>query len=63
MVPLQKLGYAFGERKATVEFISSVGEVTVRVAFDAETENSIEMQKQGWQAILNNFAKFVESKG
>jgi hypothetical protein len=28
--------------------------------FEAETENSIEMQKDGWQAILNNFKRYVE---
>ncbi len=33
----------------------------VVVIFDAENENSIEMQKAGWQAILDNFKKFVES--
>lgn len=30
--------------------------------FDAENENALDLQKQGWQAILNNFKKFVESK-
>ena len=28
----------------------------------AENENSYEMQKGGWQSILNNFRKYVESK-
>jgi hypothetical protein len=36
--------------------------VTVRVTFDAETEHSVEQQRQGWQAILNNFAKHVEAQ-
>jgi hypothetical protein len=35
--------------------------VTVRVTFDAESENSVEQQRQGWQAILNNFVKHVEA--
>jgi hypothetical protein len=34
----------------------------VTVGFDAEEENSPEDQKQGWQAILNNFANHVLSK-
>lgn len=33
----------------------------VVVAFDAETENSLELQKTGWQAILDNFKKYVEA--
>jgi hypothetical protein len=30
------------------------------IDFDAEAENSIEMQRGGWQAILDNFKKYVE---
>jgi uncharacterized protein YndB with AHSA1/START domain len=44
------------------EFVSHNGAVTVRVTFDAESENSIEMQRQGWQAILDNFARHVASQ-
>jgi len=29
--------------------------------FDPENQNSLDMQKQGWQAILNNFKKYAES--
>jgi len=32
----------------------------VVVVFDSEDENPIEMQRSGWQSILNNFKKFVE---
>ncbi len=34
----------------------------VRVTFDAETTHPEEQQRQGWQAILNNFAKHVVGK-
>jgi uncharacterized protein YndB with AHSA1/START domain len=38
------------------------GDVTaITEAFEAEQENSIELQKEGWQAILNNFKKYVEA--
>ena len=38
------------------------GEVTVVTeAFEAEHENSVELQKEGWQAILNNFRKYAEA--
>jgi hypothetical protein len=33
----------------------------VSVTFDAETENSVEQQREGWQAIMDNFAKHVEA--
>ncbi len=36
------------------------GQVKITEIFDAENENSIEMQKQGWKSILNNFKKLVE---
>lgn len=32
----------------------------VKVIFDAETENPVEMQRQGWQSILDNFKKYTE---
>lgn len=51
--------YTFGDRTCVVEFMPSANDVTVRVTFDAESENSVEQQRQGWQAILNNFARHV----
>ncbi|WP_418262636.1 SRPBCC domain-containing protein [Flavobacterium faecale] len=57
----QSFSYSFGERKATVE-LKEKGETTeIVVVFDPENENSIELQKGGWQAILNNFKKYTES--
>lgn len=54
--------YAFGDRTALIEFIAGSDGVRVRITFKAETTHSIEQQKEGWQAILNRFAKHVESK-
>jgi uncharacterized protein YndB with AHSA1/START domain len=61
IVPNELIEYSFGDRTGTVEFISGANDVTVRVTFDAEFENPVEQQRQGWQAILNNFAKHVET--
>ena len=61
IVPNECIEYAFGERTALVEFIAGTDAVTVRVSFDAESENSVEQQQQGWQAILDNFARHVEA--
>jgi uncharacterized protein YndB with AHSA1/START domain len=61
IVPEQRIEYVFGGRAGTVEFVTSAMGVTVRSTFDAESENPVDMQRQGWQAILNNFAKYVEA--
>lgn len=62
VVPNQRLEYSFGDRFASVEFVPDASGVIVRVIFDAETENDLEQQRQGWQAILDNFARYVESR-
>ena len=62
VVPNELLEFTFGDRAAKVEFLNGENGVLVRETFDAETEHPIEMQRQGWQAILNNFAKHVEAK-
>ena len=59
VVPEQSIEYSFGDRNGVVEFLQAPNGVTVRVTFDAETQNSIEQQRGGWQAILNNFARYV----
>jgi uncharacterized protein YndB with AHSA1/START domain len=51
------------DRVVTVEFIEKANGVRVVETFCAEHENSPEQQRQGWQSILNNFKKHVESKG
>lgn len=48
-------------RKVTIVFENRDNKTQVTITFDAESENPIEMQKAGWQAILNNFKKYVES--
>ncbi len=61
VLPNELIEYSFGERTAAVEFTAGDGGVTVRVSFDAELENPAEQQRQGWQAILDNFARHVEA--
>ncbi len=48
------------ERKVSVAFDQKDGKTKVTETFEAETENAPEMQQQGWQAILDNFRKYVE---
>ena len=52
----QQFSYEFGGRKATVN-----NKTEIIIDFDAENENPIEMQKDGWQAILNNFKLYTET--
>lgn len=61
VVPRAVIEYAFGDRMAAVEFATKGGGVTVHVTFDAETEHPVEQQRQGWQAILDRFAKHLET--
>ena len=60
IVAPKRIEYTFGDRMAQIEFTEGPNGVQVRVTFDAETTNPVEMQKQGWQAIHNNFARHVE---
>ena len=62
IVPNELIEYSFGERGALVEFNSAAKGVTVRVTFDVEQQHPVEQQRQGWQSILNNFAKYVHEQ-
>lgn len=60
VVEHQLIEYVFGDREARVEFSEGPGGVAVRVTFDAETTHTPEQQREGWQAILDNFKRHVE---
>ena len=47
-------------RKAKIVFTSTGNQTKIVIEFDAEAQNSIEMQRGGWQAILDNFKGHVE---
>lgn len=59
--PLRLIEYRFGDRNAQVLFRPEGDAVAVRVTFDAEDTHSEEQQREGWQAILDNFARHVRS--
>lgn len=54
--------YSFGDRTARVELTDTGDGVNVKVTFDAESTHSIEQQRDGWLAILHNFARHVERR-
>ncbi len=62
VVPQKELAYTFGDRKAVVTFEGMGTATRIVETFDPETENPIEMQRQGWQAILENFKRYAESQ-
>jgi hypothetical protein len=47
-------------RKVKITFENDTEGIKISESFDPETENSEEMQQKGWQAILDNFKKYVE---
>ncbi|BDQ12061.1 SRPBCC domain-containing protein [Sediminibacterium sp. TEGAF015] len=53
--------YEFGGRYSTVTFRETGDGTKVIVTFDPETQNPIELQRNGWQAILNNFKTYTET--
>ncbi len=61
IIDKQEINYTLEDgRKTKVTFIEVDNKVQVIESFEAEDINSIEMQRQGWQAILDNFQKYVE---
>ena len=57
----EKISYSMEDgRQVTVMFSEEGDEVIVTETFESETENPLEMQQAGWQAILENFKKYVE---
>jgi uncharacterized protein YndB with AHSA1/START domain len=53
--------YTFGDRSAQVTFDNTAQGVRVQVTFDSESTHSLEQQRAGWQAILDNFRRYVEA--
>jgi uncharacterized protein YndB with AHSA1/START domain len=61
IVPHQKLAYTISDgRKVTLNFEQQDQSNLVTIRFEPETENTEELQQQGWQAILNNFKSYAE---
>lgn len=57
----KKIAYTIEDgRKVVVEFVELDGVVKVVETFEAEETHSLEMQRAGWQAILDNFKRYAE---
>ena len=56
------IAYTLGDgRKVKVTFSSEGNFTKIVESFEAESANSVEVQRMGWQSILNNFKKYTES--
>jgi len=57
----ERIAYTMGDGRKAITNFKQLGDKTkITTTFDAESENPVEMQKNGWQAILDNFNKYVE---
>lgn len=57
----EEISYSLGDgRKVDILFISQGNATKVIETFDAESTHSIEMQRAGWQAIMDNFKNYTE---
>jgi uncharacterized protein YndB with AHSA1/START domain len=62
VVEHKKIAYTMGDgRKVTVSFSETAGVTEVVEEFETEDQNSAELQRQGWQAILDNFKAYTEN--
>ena len=48
-------------RKVEISFTETPSGVEIIQSFDPETQNPEEMQRGGWQAILDNFKSYTEA--
>lgn len=60
--PKKSIQYTMGDgRKVFIHFTDNGNETVVDETFEAESQNSLELQRDGWQAIMNNFKAYVEN--
>lgn len=60
--PHRLVAYTIGDgRKVAVHFSEAGPQVLIREEFEAEIVNPVDLQRMGWQAILDNFKKYTES--
>lgn len=63
VVPYERLTYTIADgRSVTISFEDQGGRTRLSTAFEAEKQNPEEMQREGWQAILDNFKRYAEAR-
>ncbi len=63
IVPLEHIMYHTQDNRKVDVLFEKIDANTTKVTeiFEPETENTVEMQREGWYSILNNFHKYVEN--
>lgn len=62
IIPNKLMTYTLTDgRKVICQFEEEDGQTEVTTEFETENQNPQEMQRDGWQAILNNFKSYVEN--
>lgn len=62
IAPNQQIKYTLDDgRKVDITFAITDEGISITETFEPESQNSAAMQQQGWQAILDNFKKYVEN--
>lgn len=60
----EQIAYTMGDgRKVNTSFAAADGSTTITTVFEAESQNPVEMQKTGWQNIIDNFKSYAEKPG
>ncbi len=60
--PNRLIEYTIGDgRKVKIDFSGKGGSTRLVETFEAENVNSVDLQRTGWQSILNNFKKYAET--
>jgi len=63
VVPNELIAYTLGDgRKVRIQFSTAGDKTAIVETFDAENDNSVELQKTGWQSILDNFKRYTETR-
>lgn len=63
VIPMERIVYTIGdERMVEVTFEQTADGIKVTEVFEAEDQNPVDMQRDGWQSILNRFKEYVEKK-
>lgn len=63
VVPMESIAYTLDDnRKVQITFTGQGHETHITETFEAESENSVDMQRSGWQAIMDNFKHYAENR-
>lgn len=62
VINLKKITYTMSDGRQVTTTFEDLGDKTkITTAFEAEQDNPVEMQRDGWQAILNSFKEYAET--